>query len=100
MGLREFFSRMSEKRKEEKEEFRRLEREERFKKLLEEKHKTPAQKEHEFYQREKQRENLKKLLIRERKIRQNKLNKLSSPYGHKVSLMKKNDLADRSIKWV
>lgn len=101
MTLGESFAKWREKKKDEKEEFKAMEREERFKKKLEEKHKTPAQKELEFYHREKAREELKRTLEVERKERAEKMKELSNPYKHDNSMMIKNDVVTRrDIKWV
>jgi len=99
MGFRESFRKFMEKRKEEKREFHNMEREERLKRRLEHKNKTPAQKELEFYQREDAKENLQKLLKNKRKAREIRLNKLSSPYGKNNTFKERNNLMSGGIKW-
>ena len=99
MGLKDFFNKWNEKKKEEREEFRRMERELRFKKLLEEKQKTPMQKEHEFYQKEKKREQLKKLVNFERKQRDEKMKRLSNPFSrNNNSLIERNDIMGNNLR--
>jgi len=101
MGLKEFFKNWSEKKKEEREEFKRLERELKFKKILEEKQKSPLQKELEFYEREKQKERLKKLVELERKRRENKLKNLSDPFNKRYNpFREKNDLIKINARWI
>lgn len=86
-----FFGKWIEKRKEDKEEFKKMEKDLRFKKILEEKQKSPAQREHEFYEKEKQREELKRVVEMERKERAEKMKNLSDPFN-KPSIMDRNDL--------
>jgi hypothetical protein len=97
MGLKEIFSKISEKKKEEKEEYKRMERELRYKKLLEEKQKTPAQKELEFYQKEKDRGLLNERLKLERKIREEKMKNLNNPFN-KPSMMERNSIMGGGLK--
>ena len=91
MGLKEVFSNWNEKRKEEKEEFKQMERELKFKKRLEDKQKTPMQKEHEFYEKEKDRERLKELVKSERLERNEKMKKLSDPFNKDNNLFKEHN---------
>jgi len=101
MILKEAFQKFIDKRRREKEEFKAMEREERLKRRLEQKMKTPAQKEHEFYQREKQKEALNNILKRERKIREEKLKRLSNPYNKPNLFMERNDLLkSNGIRWI
>lgn len=83
MGFKEAFQKWNEKKKEEREEFKRLERNQRFHKRLEEKQKSPAQKELDFYQKEKDRENLREKLEQKRKQRNEKMKNLSDPFNKK-----------------
>lgn len=95
MGIMDFINKISEKKKAEKEEFESMERELHFKKRLEEKMKTPMQKEHEFYQKEKEREQLKRIVESERKIRAEKMKELSNPF--KENIRERNDLIKSNI---
>lgn len=102
MGLKEAFQRWSEKRKEEREELKRMERDIRLKKRIEQKMKTPAQKEYEFYQREKQKENLNKVLAIERKQREERMKALSDPFKKNNNAFREgNDIMNGGgIKWL
>lgn len=101
MGILNFFSKISQRMKEDREEFRLMEREMRLKKRLEEKMKSPMQKELEFYQREKERERLNKMLELERKKRTEKLKKISNalfnPNAYKLN--ETNDLMKGNWRW-
>lgn len=99
MGIKEVFAKWREKKKEEKDEFKKMERDARFKKLLEEKQKSPAQKELEFYQREKEKEKLKQTLNYERTVREEKMKILSNPYKHN-NFSERRDLMDGGVKWI
>ena len=98
MGFKEIFERWSEKRKEDKKEFRSMERDQKFKKILENKQKTPMQKEHEFYNREQAREHLKKTVESQRKERKKKMDKLSSPFNN-PPVIDNNDFIKSEMKW-
>ena len=101
MSFKEAYSRFREKKKEEKDEFKAMERKLRFEKKLEQKTKTPAQKEYEFYEREDARERLDKIVKEKRKTREEKLKKLSSPFN-KQGIVERNDLmgADEKMRWI
>ena len=92
MGFKEAFEKYREKKKQEKEEFKAMERDLRFKRKLEQKMKSPAQKEYEFYQKEKERDDLKKRLEMERKERAERLKRLSNPFNKVNLLHEKIDL--------
>ena len=98
MGFKDIFKDWSEKRKEDKNEFQSMERDLRLRKLLEEKQKTPHQKEFEFYKREKHREQLKKVVEFQRKQRDKKMRKLSSPFNN-PPVNNNNDLIRKNVKW-
>ena len=76
MGFKEIISSYMEKKKEEKQEFKIMQRDVRLKRKLEEKMKSPAQKEYEFYKRENNRIQLNKELKKARKKRKKRLAKL------------------------
>ena len=98
MGFKEVFNKYIQKKKEEKEEFNAMKRELRLKRRLEQSMKTPAQKELEFYQREKEKKRLDELLKKERKERKERLNKLSNPFNKKKLFIERNDLIFRKAK--
>lgn len=100
MSFSDSFSKFMEKRKKEKDEFEILERDERLKRKLEQKNKSPAQKEHEFYQREKAIEDLNKLVKLERQQREEKMKQLNNPYNKKSLFKEKNDLKDGNVRWI
>jgi len=87
----------NEKKKEQKEEFKAMEREDRFKRKLENKKKSPALKEYEFYQREKEKEKLKQLLLNEREERNERMKKLSDPFNKKNMFSEKMDIKDGDL---
>jgi len=99
MGFKEAFGRYIQKKKEEKEEFKEMQKRLRLERKLEQKFKTPAQKEYEFYQRERAKESLNKELKRLRKMREEKLKKLSSPLNRKPLFSERLDIKDGGIKW-
>lgn len=93
MGIKEAVSNWLEKKKEQKEEFKRLERDDKFKRMLEDKKKSPMQKEHEMYEKEKERDKLKKIVDFERKTRAERMKKLSDPFSKNNNLFReRNDL--------
>ena len=94
MTFREAIEKYLEKRREEKEQFKAMEREVRLKRKLEQKMKTPAQKEYEFYMREEKKNNLDKFLKQKRKQREKKLKALSSPFNKHQLFNEKMDLID------
>jgi len=94
MGFMDALRKIREKKKAEKQEFKAMEREERFKHKLEQKKKTPMQKEFEFYQREKFRENLKKAVELERKQRKAKMRSLSDPFNNKSLFKERLEIKD------
>lgn len=100
MGFKEQFEKFKEKRNKEKEEFADMERRVKLERKLEQKMKTPAQKEHEFYQREKEQEKLQSILKKERKEREEKLKNLSNPFNKKDLFHERNDLTDGNVKWI
>lgn len=97
MGFSEQIRKIMDKSKENKEEFKSMEREERFKRKLEQKNKSPAQKEHEFYQREKAKEDLDKLVKQERKQREEKMKALNNPFNKKDTFHEKLHLKDGGL---
>jgi hypothetical protein len=101
MSFKEAFERFKAKKKEEKQEFKSMERELRFKKKLEQKSKSPAQKESEFYEREDAKERLDKIVKQKRKTRENRLKELSNPFN-KQGIVERNDLigADEKMRWI
>lgn len=101
MGITNFFKKLNEKRQQEREEFKAMERELRLKRRLEQKMKSPAQKEYEFYQREKNQEALKNALEFERKNREIKMKELANPFKNNHNLFpEKNDILKADIKWI
>lgn len=98
MGFSESFSKFMDKRKKEKEEFQGMEREERLKRKLEQKMKSPAQKEHEFYQREKATEQLNELVKREKKERDIKMKELSNPFNKQNIFRERLDIKDGNFR--
>ncbi|HED05182.1 MAG TPA: hypothetical protein ENI61_00690 [Ignavibacteria bacterium] len=100
MALKDIFRNISEKRKQDKEEFKKMEKEFRFKKLLEEKQKSPMQKEHEFYVKEQERVKLKKMVEFERHQRTEKFKELSNPFNKGNSLREKNDIIKSDVHWI
>lgn len=101
MGFKEAFKKWSEKKKQEKEEFRRMQRDLRLRKLLEERQKPAAQREYEFYQKEKDKENLTKMLKKERKERAEKMKRLSSPFNKRASIIGGgNEMMRGGINWI
>jgi len=97
MGFQEAFAKFREKKKEEKEEFKSMERDIRFKKKLEQKMKSPAQKELEFYNREEAKENLQKLLKQKREKRREKLDRLSNPFNKKCLFSERVQIKDGNL---
>lgn len=103
MGILDFFKKLNEKRRERKEEFEHMKREFYFRKKLEDMMKTPAEKEIEFYERERRRENLNKMLQIERKRREEKMKKLNSNLFNNRELIfhnNKNLIKEPKIKWI
>lgn len=102
MTLAEMWQRYKEKKQEEKEELRAMERKIRLEKRLEQKMKTPAQKEYEFYLREDKRRKLDETLKLKRINREAMLKELSSPFGkNKTTIMKEDKGMFKSgVKWV
>ena len=98
MGFSESFNKFMDKRKKDKEEFQELERQERFKRKLEQKLKSPIQKEHEFYQREKATEQLNELVKREKKERDEKMKELSNPFNKKNMFRERMDIKDGNFR--
>lgn len=96
----DFFRKINEKRQLEKEEYKAMERELKLQRRLEQKMKSPAQKEYEFYQREKKQEALKKALDFERKRRAEKMKQLSNPFNHKDLINNNNDLSKADLTWI
>lgn len=90
MGIKELISNYMEKKRREKTEFKMMQRDVRLRRKLEDKMKSPAQKEYEFYQREKERIKLNADLKKEREERKKRLAKLSDPYN-KLALFRENN---------
>lgn len=94
MGFKEAFAKFREKKKEEKEQLKSMERDVRLKRRLEQKMKSPAQKELEFYQREKAKEQLHSTLKKLKEERAKKMKDLANPFNKKQMFMERNDLKD------
>ncbi len=92
MGFKEFFQKLNEKKNEEKEMLKSMERDMRLKRKLENKLKSPTQKEHEFYERERNRDNLNSIVKKERKERDIRMKKLSDPFNKNNNFCMKNNL--------
>lgn len=100
MSFKDFLNKINEKKKIEKEEFRAMAREERLKHKLEERKKPAYQREHEFYEKEKEREAMKKLVKIERKEREERMKNLSDPFNKPHLFKESGDLFKSNVRWM
>ena len=92
MGFKEIISSYMDKKREEKQEFKIMQRDVRLRRKLENKMKSPAQKEYEFYKRENDRIKLNRELKKAREEKKKRLAKLSDPYNKQPLFSENNDI--------